>query len=273
MASSVFARPSQTIPPFDKTVGQFYDIQQTDMTYGDRALRIYSAVPYNVTAQRPILYMLDGNGLYPKAVNRAVEKLPADKLPIIIGIGYPIDEAFPKAWRTHDYTPPVAGDDFKQGGGSPVLYQFLTDTIRPWAEKQFPIDKSKQTLFGHSFGGLFTLMAYQQQPDDFQFYVSASPSLWWGKGSMVDLAKLTAKQTASPLFVTLGGLEESPDLSKLSAEQVQNYQARKSWISTRQVCTEIANHQRHCEFTLFDGKNHGSVIPDAIDKALDVASQ
>ncbi|EKT60542.1 hypothetical protein OOC_00945 [Providencia rettgeri Dmel1] len=273
MTSSAFSRPSQTIPSMDEQVSQFYDIQQTDMTYGDRALRIYSAVPYNVTAQRPILYMLDGNGLYPKAVNRAVEKLPADKLPIIIGIGYPIDEAFPKAWRTYDYTPPVAGDEFKQGGGSPALYQFLTDTIRPWAEKQFPIDKSKQTLFGHSFGGLFTLMAYQQQPDDFQFYVSASPSLWWGKGSMVDLAKLTAKQAASPLFVTLGGLEESPDLSKLSAEQVQNYQARKSWISTRQVCTEIANHQRHCEFRLFDGKNHGSVIPDAIDKALDVASQ
>lgn len=273
MTSSAFSRPSQTIPSMDEQVSQFYDIQQTDMTYGDRALRIYSAVPYNVTAQRPILYMLDGNGLYPKAVNRAVEKLPADKLPIIIGIGYPIDEAFPKAWRTYDYTPPVAGDEFKQGGGSPALYQFLTDTIRPWAEKQFPIDKSKQTLFGHSFGGLFTLMAYQQQPDDFQFYVSASPSLWWGKGSMVDLVKLTAKQAASPLFVTLGGLEESPDLSKLSAEQVQNYQARKSWISTRQVCTEIANHQRHCEFRLFDGKNHGSVIPDAIDKALDVASQ
>ncbi|MBS0916062.1 alpha/beta hydrolase [Providencia rettgeri] len=273
MTSSAFSRPSQTIPSMDEQVSQFYDIQQTDMTYGDRALRIYSAVPYNVTAQRPILYMLDGNGLYPKAVNRAVEKLPADKLPIIIGIGYPIDEAFPKAWRTYDYTPPVAGDEFKQGGGSPALYQFLTDTIRPWAEKQFPIDKSKQTLFGHSFGGLFTLMAYQQQPDDFQFYVSASPSLWWGKGSMVDLAKLTAKQAVSPLFVTLGGLEESPDLSKLSAEQVQNYQARKSWISTRQVCTEIANHQRHCEFRLFDGKNHGSVIPDAIDKALDVASQ
>ncbi|MBW3114862.1 alpha/beta hydrolase [Providencia rettgeri] len=273
MTSSAFSRPSQTIPSMDEQVSQFYDIQQTDMAYGDRALRIYSAVPYNVTAQRPVLYMLDGNGLYPKAVNRAVEKLPADKLPIIIGIGYPIDEAFPKAWRTYDYTPPVAGDEFKQGGGSPALYQYLTDTIRPWAEQQFPIDKSKQTLFGHSFGGLFTLMAYQQQPDDFQFYVSASPSLWWGKGSMVDLAKLTAKQAASPLFVTLGGLEESPDLSKLSAEQVQNYQMRKSWISTRQVCTEIANHQRHCEFMLFDGKNHGSVIPDAIDKALDVASQ
>lgn len=273
IASSAFSRPSQTIPPLDKKVSQFYHIQQTDMTYGDRALRIYSAVPDNVTAKRPVLYMLDGNGLYPKMVNRAVEKLPADKLPIIIGIGYPVDEAFPKAWRTYDYTPPVTGEDFKQGGGSPALYQFLIQTLRPWAEQQFPIDKSKQTLFGHSFGGLFTLMAYQQQPDDFQFYVSASPSLWWGKGSMVDLAKLTRQQAAALLFVTLGGLEENPDLSKLSQEQIQNYQERKSWISARQVCEKIQSQHRACEFTSFDGKSHGSVIPDAINKALDVVAQ
>ncbi|EMU9000551.1 alpha/beta hydrolase [Providencia rettgeri] len=273
MTSSALARPSQTIPSMDELVSQFYDIQQTDMAYGDRALRIYSAVPYHSTVKRPVLYMLDGNGLYPKAVNRAVEKLPADKLPIIIGLGYPVDEAFPKTWRTLDYTPPVSGDDFKQGGGSPALYQFLTHTIRPWVEQQFPIDKSKQTLFGHSFGGLFTLMAYQQQPNDFQFYITASPSLWWGKGEMVDLAKLTHPQAAAPLFVTLGGLEESPDLSKLSQEQIQNYQERKSWINARQVCEEIQNQQRTCEFILFDGKTHGSVIPDAIDKALEVASQ
>jgi len=272
IASNAIARPSQSIPPLDDNVAQFYDIKQTDMAYGDRELRIYSAVPYNVTAKRPVLYMLDGNGLYPKVVNRAVETLNKDSLPIIIGIGYPVDEAFPKALRTYDYTPPVSGEDFSHGGGSPALYQFISQTLRPWAEQQFPIDKQKQTLFGHSFGGLFTLMAYQQKPDDFQYYVSASPSLWWGKGEMVELKKLTQKQAAAPIFVTLGGLEETPDLSKLTQEQVQNYQNRKSWISTRQVCTEIQTHQRTCEFTLFEGKSHGSVIPDAINKALAVAT-
>ncbi|QCJ68565.1 esterase [Providencia heimbachae] len=273
MATSAFARPSQTIPSLDDHVSQFYDIQQTDMQYGERALRIYSAVPFNVTAKRPVLYMLDGNGLYPNVVNKAVEKLPVNALPIIIGIGYPVNEAFPKQLRTYDYTPPVSGDEFKQGGGSPALYQFLSETIRPWAEQQFPIDKQKQTLFGHSFGGLFALMAYQNHPNAFQNFVSASPSLWWGKGEMVDLSKLTDQQTASPIFITLGGLEENPDLSRLTDEQKQNYQTRKSWISTRQICTEIQNHNRTCHFTLFDGKSHGSVIPDAIDKALDIATE
>lgn len=272
ITTSAMARPSQTIPPLDESVAQFYDIKQTDMAYGERALRIYSAVPYNVTAKRSVLYMLDGNGLYPKVVNRAVEKLNKDSLPIIIGIGYPVDEAFPKALRSYDYTPPVSGEAFNHGGGSPALYQFILQTLRPWAEQQFPIDKQKQTLFGHSFGGLFTLMAYQQKPDDFQYYVAASPSLWWGKGEMVDLAKLARPQAAAPIFITLGGLEESPDLSKLTEEQIQNYQNRKSWISARQVCAEIQTHQRACEFTLFDGKSHGSVIPDAINKALDVAT-
>ncbi|WP_369309510.1 alpha/beta hydrolase [Providencia rettgeri] len=273
MATTAFSRPSQTIPPLDDNVAQFYDIKQTDMAYGDRALRIYSAVPYPVTKKRPVLYMLDGNGLYPKVVNRAVEKLNKDSLPIIIGIGYPVDEAFPKALRTYDYTPPVSGEAFRHGGGSPALYQFIQQTLRPWVEQQFPIDKQKQTLFGHSFGGLFTLMAYQQKPNDFQYYVAASPSLWWGQGEMIALAKLTQKQTAAPIFMTLGGLEERPDLSKLTEEQIQNYQNRTSWISARQVCSEIQTHQRSCEFTLFDNKNHGSVIPDAINKALDVATQ
>ena len=273
MASSAFARPSQTIPKLDDNVSQFYNIKQTDMAYGDRALRIYSAVPYNVTAKRPVLYMLDGNGLYPKAVNHAITKFTPDSLPIIIGIGYPVDEAFPKGVRTYDYTPAVAGDDFKQGGGSQALYQFLSQTIRPWAEQQFPIDKQKQTLFGHSFGGLFTLMAYQDHPNAFQHFVSASPSLWWGKGEMVDISKLTNQQDTSPISITVGGLEEKPDLTRLTDEQVQNYQTRKSWITSRQICTEIASHQRTCEFTSFEGKNHGSVIPDAINKALDIATQ
>ncbi len=273
MTTSAWARPSQTIPKLDENVSQFYDIQQTDMNYGERVLRIYSAVPYNVTAKRPVLYMLDGNGLYPLVVNKAISKFPSDSLPIIIGIGYPVDEAFPSKIRTYDYTPKVAGEAFQEGGGSDGLYQFLQETIRPWAEQQFPLDKQKQTLFGHSFGGLFTLMAYQNHPNDYQSYVSASPSLWWGEGKMVDIAKLTDKQAASPINITLGGLEEKPDLSRLTDEQKKNYQVRKSWITARQICDEIQSHDRICDFTLFEGKNHGSVIPDAINKALEIATQ
>ncbi|EUD07374.1 alpha/beta hydrolase [Providencia alcalifaciens] len=270
IANNTWARPSPNIPEFDARVAEVYTVQHHDMRNGQRELRIYSAVPKDVSGKRPVLFMLDGNGLYPLAVNQAAQQFARDKLPIIIGIGYPNPEAFPKKERTYDYTPKVAGEAFQDGGGAESLYQFLTFTVRPWAEQQFPIDTQRETLFGHSFGGLFTLMVYQNHPTDFQHFVSASPSLWWGEGEMVDLDKLTRSSTASPIAITLGELEETPDLSRLTDEQKQNYQTRKSWISPREVCEAISSHQRSCEFTLFAGKTHGSVIPDAIHKALDL---
>ncbi|EOI7707808.1 alpha/beta hydrolase [Providencia vermicola] len=272
------ARPSQKIPELDEQVSQFYAVQHHDMTNENsanekRRYRIFSAVPHSAGTTRPILYMLDGNGLFPLAVNRAIQTLPADKLPIIIGIGYPTDEAFPKKLRDYDYTPRVSGDAFTHGGGADELYQFLDQQIRPWAEQNFTFDKQRQTLFGHSFGGLFTLMAYQNHPTAFQSFVSASPSLWWGKGEMINRDKLTQEHNAAPLFITLGGLEEKPDLSRLSEEQIKHYQSRSSWITARQLCAEIANHGRHCQFSLYPDKTHGSVIPDAIYKALLVATE
>ncbi|MGV2470362.1 alpha/beta hydrolase, partial [Bacillus subtilis] len=49
-----------------------------------------------------------------------------------------------------------------------------------------------------------------------------------------------------------------------------NYQTRKSWITSRKICEEIQAHQRACSFTLFEGKTHGGVIPDAINQALEI---
>lgn len=274
MTLTASARPSQKIPALNEAVSHFYDIQHHDMTNTQaktqRTFRIFSAVPLSASSPRPILYMLDGNGLFPLVVNQAIQQIPENKLPIIVGIGYPTDEAFPKALRDHDYTPHVPGEAFKHGGGDKALYQFLEQQIRPWVEQQFPIDKQKQTLFGHSFGGLFTLMVYQNHPTAFQSFVSASPSLWWGRGEMVNLMQLTAKQEASPIFITLGELEEKADLSRLTEEQIKNFQTRSSWITARQICKKIHNNGRDCEFTLYPDKNHGAVIPDAIHKALEV---
>lgn len=88
---------------------------------------------------------------------------------------------------------------------------------------------------------------------------------------MVNLDKLTRPSKASPLDITLGELEETPDLSRLTDEQKQNYQTRKVGFP-REVCEAINSPQRVCDFTLFAGKTHGSVIPDAIKKALEIAT-
>lgn len=96
IANNTWARPSPNIPEFDARVAEVYTVQHHDMRNGQRELRIYSAIPKDVSGKRPVLFMLDGNGLYPLAVNQAAQQFARDKLPIIIGIGYPSPEAFPK---------------------------------------------------------------------------------------------------------------------------------------------------------------------------------
>ncbi|NEU03207.1 ferri-bacillibactin esterase BesA, partial [Escherichia coli] len=43
------------------------------------------------------------------------------------------------------------------------------------------IDKKRQTIFGHSLGGLFVLQVLLTKPDAFQTYIAGSPSIHWNK--------------------------------------------------------------------------------------------
>nr|WP_314264990.1 alpha/beta fold hydrolase [uncultured Moellerella sp.] len=272
MACSVSARPEQSIPLIDESALKSYAISHQDISSDKYAYRIYIATPLQLSQPAPVLYMLDGNGQFPRAVNLAAKEIVNNELPIIIGIGYQLDVAYPTLERTRDYTPKVNGEAFQQGGGSEDFYQFIHSTLKPWAENHLPIDNQQQTLFGHSLGGVFTLMVLQQHPESFQRYVAASPSLWWGKGEMIDLDKLTQSAQDKVIYVTLGGLEEKPDLSQLSPEQLKNYQSRSSWINSRELCEHISQSAQSCTFLLFADKSHGSVIPDALHTALQVAT-
>lgn len=271
MACSASARPEQSIPLIEESALKSYAITHQDMVSDLYAYRIYIATPLQLTEPAPVLYMLDGNGQFPRAVNLAAKEITNEKLPIIIGIGYQVDVAYPTMERTRDYTPKVNGDEFQQGGGAEYFYQFIHSTLKPWAESHLPIDSQQQTLFGHSLGGIFTLMVLQQHPESFQRYVAASPSLWWGKGEMIDLDILAKSAQDKVVYITLGGLEEKPDLSRFSAEQLKNHQSRSSWINSRELCEQISQSAQSCTFLLFADRSHGSVIPDALHTALQVA--
>src|SRR3546814_4320516 len=56
---------------------------------------------------------------------------------------------------------------------------FLTGKLRAEIGKRYKIDPDRQSLFGHSFGGLFALHALYARPGAFQSIVAASPSLEW----------------------------------------------------------------------------------------------
>lgn len=142
----------------------------------------------------PVLYVLDGNAYFGAfAQARWVQEyLPIGKA-IVVGVGYPGD----KAWdvrRMNDYTaalrappPPEtrAYAKHKSGARQPFL-DFMTGTLRTEIARRFAIDPDRQSLFGHSFGGLFALYALYERPQAFQSIIAASPSLEWNAQSILD---------------------------------------------------------------------------------------
>jgi len=82
--------------------------------------------------------------------------------------------------RSLDYTPETDLTADARGrpvGGAGAFREFIVSDLRPAIEADFPVDTSRQTLFGHSYGGLFVLDTFFADPSLFQTYVAASPSI------------------------------------------------------------------------------------------------
>ncbi|MEQ4896870.1 alpha/beta hydrolase-fold protein [Proteus vulgaris] len=265
------ARPNQEVPKIEPQAQSYYQITQKEVAYEGKQYRLFLAVPKNTT-KTTLIYGVDGNAQFPLMVNVAI-KQKNSPLPAIISVGYVGDKAYFITERTHDYTPSVKGEAFSRGGNAENFYQFILTQVRPYAFEQLAkenISVTQQSLFGHSFGGVFTLYVLFNHPETFQRYIVASPSLWWGKGEWVRKEQWQAIPDDISIAITLGEKEENPDLSQLSEEQQKNYQERSSWLTQRQLCQYLTDEGKQCDFYLFAGKGHGGSIPDAINVALEI---
>ena len=134
-------------------------------------------LPY--TGGYPVVYLLDANAFF-ASFHEAKRIQEQFKHAIIVGIAYPTDLPHDYLRRAYDLSPPVA-DELNEPpqGGQDELLSFIEQCVMPEIEQRFKVDKQQQTLFGHSFGGMFTIYALFKQPELFSHYVSVSPSLWW----------------------------------------------------------------------------------------------
>ncbi len=136
----------------------------------------------------PILYVLDGNAAFDSAANIAksvgagANRLGLDPI-AIVAIGYPMQSTFDTKKRALDYTPKASTEFQKQSkyqyGGAEQFIKFIEQELKPVIHSKIKVNSQQQSLFGHSFGGLFVLHTFFTQPQTFQRYFAASPSLWF----------------------------------------------------------------------------------------------
>lgn len=240
----------------------------------------------------PVYYFTDANASFPLVASLARIQQPTIGPVVLVGIGYPTDERSEVTLRrSFDLTPAASPDaikKFQEGrkkdappkdakdtpkdappkaevkyGGQTEFFAFMRDEVKPLVERRFKIDKTRQALFGHSFGGLFTLHALYAHPDAFQTYIAASPSLWLNPEKLAEeeaafTAKVKAGGTKVRLLVTLGELEGRSPFEKAGTGDDP-----RAVLAKRLKAAGV-----DAAFKQFEGENHGSVVPFAHTRGL-----
>jgi predicted alpha/beta superfamily hydrolase len=84
--------------------------------------------------------------------------------------------------RNKDFTPSHL-DSLPTSGGAGLFLSFMKNELMPFINRKYP-NSGENTLYGHSFGGLFTMYTFLNEPQLFKSYILTDPSLWWDNGLM-----------------------------------------------------------------------------------------
>lgn len=247
----------------------------------------------------PVTYLLDGdeNFLVVTSILRRLSATPKAAKQngispgVIVAIGYPGESK-----RDFDYTPkaePGAPETYLDGrpypprsyGGADAFFTFLDKELRPAIESGHKIDRTRQTLYGTGFGGLFALHILFTQPEAFQTYIASSPSVWWNDRYILTeektfAAKLAEKPVTARLFIGVGEFEQSltpleaawPD--KERQEHALKIGRRRMVDNTREMFWRLQKLEEkglHVEHRIFPGESHVSVAPMIAGPAIQFA--
>jgi uncharacterized protein len=219
----------------------------------------------------PVLYLLDGNAHFSTAVATVAMQMRRSEVTgvpasVIVGIGYPTDELLEIKRRCFDYTP--CANAKQEGGGAEWFSDFIEHELKPVVEALVPLDRERQVLFGHSFGGLFTLWSLFARPGSFRGYLAASPSIWWSDRAILaqEQAFVRDATSATPLrlLLTAGSLEGKPPMAAppYHSTMAEDAAAMASRLRAR------AAGRLDVRFMELADETHVSVVPAAISRSV-----
>ncbi|MGO1072896.1 alpha/beta hydrolase [Lysobacter sp. CA199] len=163
------------------------------------------------------LYMLDGNAALMEFDQALLAELARGAAPVLVFIGHDNDLRIDTAARTRDYTPSAALGEggVRSGGGADAFAEAIVERIQPEVRRRVPLDRSREAVWGHSFGGLFVLNLLYTHGDAFATWLPASPSLWWDQGMLLGAPErgFFERKRQRPVSVLLmqGERERRPD--------------------------------------------------------------
>lgn len=187
---------AQTDPPFKPISADIIKLP-SKVLGEDRKIYIYAPPTDTLLPDKryPVLYILDGDNHFSLVAEycRYLSRRDVNIMPDMIIVG------IPNTNRTRDLTPshsiydywgkPDTSSSFryKSSGGGNNFLQFIGTELIPYVDAHYKTQPFK-IFAGHSFGGITTINCLLTQPDMFNAYIAISPSFWWDRGYLLNLA-------------------------------------------------------------------------------------
>ncbi|WP_250458827.1 alpha/beta hydrolase [Microbulbifer litoralis] len=291
LAATALPAASRAQPDLSRTMGrtladrgsahyrfETFALQSAD---GQRHYRVWLAIPRGGSPASgfPSLYLLDGNAVLHHLRERWLQPLMQAEPPVLVMVGYDTEKLFDVTARQRDYTPAAPGEDIavdprwpdRPGGGAAAFLQLLEQRIKPEVARRVPLDSDRQSLWGHSFGGLFTLFALCNRAG-FKNYIPVSPALYWHRhviGRYV--ARLQATPAGTRLWLARGDREARVPRDA-TAEQAAAIRRRASaeFTAAREALAGTAGLEIHSHE--FPGLGHGEALVASLPRALRIAA-
>ncbi|MDX5628894.1 MULTISPECIES: alpha/beta hydrolase-fold protein [unclassified Brenneria] len=198
----------------------------------------------------PVIYLLDGARYFPVAVS-LMDALAGPRCGMTPGIIVALDYEGPTR-RERDYRPAVArivpeanpaGGYYPSGmaGDAAGFRRFMQAELKPFIAAGYAVDSRREALFGHSYGGLFTVDTLFAAPNAFQHFYASSPSVWWNGGYLMQQVEpflaTSALQRMRPISLALsvGEYEQSLERWELGLPDAQRQALRQHRHQRRMV--------------------------------------
>jgi len=251
----------------DICIGKQYKMRSV-LLQEEREYQVYLPPSYHSDSGKektyPVIYLLDGESFFQTlvAIHRSFSRGRQSRMPesIIVGII--------NTDRTRDLTPSQSASrrdgttqegDKAVGGGSELFLRFLLEELRETIDKTYRTS-GKNTLIGHSFGGLFAVNTLLKHTDAFDTYVALDPSMWWDRAKLAGEAEgilKTNQFTNKTLYIGVARAMR-PD------RQYIHLDVMDSFLEER--LPAAAKNGLKYYLKQFPDENHGSIpLPGMID--------
>lgn len=172
----------------------------------------------------------------------------------------------------------------KLGGGDRYLDAVMTE-FKPFIATRYAINTDRETLFGHSLGGMLVLHMLATRPDAFDAYVAVSPSIWFNTPQRFEeirnLLADPAFTPAQPIYVMMTVGADESDLTTWDMRLPEEARTRRlHWKkinamvdNTRKMAGLIAKDgagKIDLDFSVLDRTNHHTAKPITMYRAIEM---